>query len=169
MTIVCETERLRLKELVLGDLDFVAEMLADPEVMRFYPKPLDRDGAADWLARQRQRYAEHGHGLWLVEDRTSGERLGQVGLVLQDIDGRQEHEIGYLIHRPFWRRGLAGEAALGVRGYAFERLGLTRAISLIRPENTPSQGVARRLGMTVERETDYKGIRHLVFAVARQA
>jgi RimJ/RimL family protein N-acetyltransferase len=41
-------------------------------------------------------------------------------------------------------------------------------ISLVRPENLPSQGVARKLGMTPERETEYFGFRHLVFAV-RQA
>ncbi|MBI1903518.1 MAG: GNAT family N-acetyltransferase, partial [Planctomycetia bacterium] len=50
---------------------------------------------------------------------------------------------------------------------AFETGGLSRVISLIRPENLPSQGVARKLGMSPERETMFKGFRHLVFSVSR--
>ena len=169
MTIILQTVRLSLRELVADDLDFVAAMLAHPEVMRFYPKPYDRDEAGQWLRRQLDRYARDGHGLWLVADRTSGEPIGQVGLVRQPVDDQFEPEIGYLIHRPFWRQGYASEAALGVRDHAFAARGLARVISLIRPENEPSQGVARKLGMKPERETTFHGLKHLVFAVQREA
>lgn len=162
--VVAETARLRFREMAPGDLDFVAEMLADVEVMRYYPRPYTRDEAEEWVARQLKRYAEHGHGLWLVEERASGRPLGQVGLILQEVEGVPEHEIGYLIHRPYWRRGLATEAALAVRGYAFAERGLDRVISLIRPENEPSQGVARKLGMRPRRRVMFKGFDHLVFA-----
>jgi RimJ/RimL family protein N-acetyltransferase len=167
MKIILETERLRLREMVPDDLDFLAEVLAHPEVMRFYPKQYSRAEAQEWLDRQCWRYAEHGHGLWLVLDRATDEPVGQVGLALQEVDGKLEPEIGYMIHHPFWRKGFASEAALGVRQYAFERLGLARVISLIRPENEPSRGVARKLGMTVERATLFKDIPHLVYAVRR--
>jgi RimJ/RimL family protein N-acetyltransferase len=39
---------------VLSDLDFVTEMLADPVVMRYYPKPLTRVEAQAWIERQRR-------------------------------------------------------------------------------------------------------------------
>jgi RimJ/RimL family protein N-acetyltransferase len=169
MKTVLETERLQLREMILADLDFVAAMLAHPEVMRYYPKVYAWEEAQGWVERQQRRYAEQGHGLWLAEDRPTGQPVGQVGLILQRVDGIGELEIGYLIHRPFWRRGLATEAALGVRRYAFETRGHDRVISLIRPENEPSQGVARKLGMAPERETMFKGFKHLVFAVRRPA
>jgi RimJ/RimL family protein N-acetyltransferase len=163
-----ETARLQLREMSLADLDFVAAMMSHPEVMRFYPKPYSRDEAQAWIERQMERYAEHGHGLWLVLEREPGQPIGQVGLVMQEVDGIEEPEIGYLIHRPFWRRGFASEAALAARGYAFETRGYSRVISLIRPENEASQGVARKLGMRPERETMFRGLRHLVFAVHRK-
>jgi ribosomal-protein-alanine N-acetyltransferase len=150
-----------------GDLDFVAAMLARPEVMRYYPRLYSRDEARAWIERQLDRYARNGHGLWLVLDRVTSEPVGQVGLVLQLVDGVEEPEIGYLIHRPFWRQGLASEAALGVRTWAFDTLGLERVISLIRPENLPSQGVARKLGMAPGRRVQFHELEHIVFAVRR--
>ena len=167
MAPVLETPRLALREMSLDDLDFVAAMLGHPEVMRFYPKVYSRDKAWTWLERQRERYARDGHGLWLVEDRATGEPVGQVGLMTQLVDGVREPEIGYLIHRPFWRRGLASEAALGVRTWAFDTLGHERVISLIRPENLPSQGVARKLGMTPEKRVQFWELEHIVFSVRK--
>ncbi len=162
-----DTERLSFRELDEGDLDFLATLLADPEVMRFYPKTYSRDEATAWIARQRDRYARDGHGLWLVSDRATGAPLGQVGLLTQLVDGVAEPEIGYLIHRPFWRRGYAIEAARAVKAHAFGTRDLPRVISLVRPVNLPSQAVARANGMTVEKETTFAHLPHLVFAVRR--
>ena len=166
---ILETSRFQLREMTPHDLDFVAEMLGDPDVMRFYPQTYDRTESATWLDHQRWRYAEHGHGLWLVIDRRTGEPVGQVGLLEQDLSDGTESEIGYLIHRHHWRRGYATEAALGVRAYAFDTLARERVISLIRPVNVSSKGVARKLGMTPEREVEFHGLRHLVFSVSRDA
>jgi RimJ/RimL family protein N-acetyltransferase len=150
-----------------SDLDFLAPMLADPEVMRFYPKTLSREEAAAWIERQRSRYAGDGHGLWLVERRADRTPVGQVGLVMQEVGGIRLPEIGYMIHRPFWRRGYAAETALAVREAAFGRFGCGRVISLIRAENLPSQGVARKLGMAPRRETTFHGLPHVVWEVER--
>lgn len=165
--VVLETGRLSLRELTSGDLAFVAQMVGDAETMRFYPYPFTPLEARRWLQRQLDRYALDGHGLWLVVERESGARVGQVGLAIQDVDHAKEPEIGWLIHRNWWRRGYATEAGRAVRDHAFGTMGLERVISLIRPVNEPSKGVARKVGMDVERETDFHGYRHFVFAVRR--
>ena len=166
-TPILATARLALHEMSAGDLDFVATMLADPEVMRFHPKCYSRTEAAQWLARHIPSYATHGHGLWLAVDARSGQPVGQTGLLLQHVDGVEEAEVSYLVHRPFWRRGYATEAARAMRDHAFAVLDRPRVISLIRPENLPSQGVARKLGMQPEKRTLHAGFEHLVFAVSR--
>jgi RimJ/RimL family protein N-acetyltransferase len=167
MKIILETPRLVLRELSLGDLDFMATMLAHPEVMRFYPKCHTRDESEAWIRRQMDRYAQHGHGGWLALDKATGEPRGQVGLIPQTIDGVLETEIGYLIHHPYWHRGLATEAATACRDYAFGILERRRVISLIRPENLPSQGVARKVGLSPGRHTLHAGLDHIVFSLSR--
>ncbi len=164
---ILDTQRLRLREMSLDDLDFIAALLADAEVMRFYPKCYSRDEARSWIERQMARYARDGHGLWLVLDRDRGAPVGQVGLCIQRVDGVAEPEIGYLIHRPFWRRGFAAEAAAATRDYALGELGKPRVISLVRPVNIPSQRVALASGMKPEKLTTFAGYEHLVFAVSR--
>lgn len=150
-----------------ADLDFVAGMLGDAETMRFYPKPLDRDESAAWIARRLAQYEQHGHSLWLVELIETGESVGQVGLIPQLVDGVLESEIGYLVSRSHWRRGIASEAAVAVRDYAFESLHRDHVISLIRPENVPSQAVARSIGMSPDRSTVFANCEHLVFSLQR--
>jgi RimJ/RimL family protein N-acetyltransferase len=60
-----------------------------------------------------------------------------------------EIELGWLLRRPFWGRGIATEAAQALRP-----LVPGRVVSLIRVGNDASANVARKLGMTVERELD---------------
>ena len=50
-----DSPRLHFRELAPGDLDFVAAMLADAEVMRYYPKVYTRDEAREWIERQWSR------------------------------------------------------------------------------------------------------------------
>ena len=166
---VLVTERLSLREITWDDLDFLATMLGDPVVMRHYPKPHTREEAAAWLKRNLDRYANDGHGLWLVSDRKSGQPFGQVGLVKQIVEGVEESEIGYLIHAPFWRRGYASEAAAAVRDYAFGQLNKRRVISLVRPVNIPSQRVALRIGSKPERLVMYFELEHVLFSQERVA
>jgi RimJ/RimL family protein N-acetyltransferase len=162
---ILDTPRLILREMSLADLDFVAAMLADPEVMRFYPKCYSREEAAAWVERQMGRYERHGLGLWLVSDKAPCQPVGQVGLIMQTVRGVEEREVGYLIHRPFWWQGFATEAAAACRDYAVQVLGSQRVISLIRPENLPSQGVARKIGLRPEPGfVQHGGFEHIVFS-----
>ena len=167
MRVVLETDRLRLREIGPEDLDFLAELLGDPDVMRFYPDTLDRAATGRWLKRQLDRYRRDGHGFWMVEHRETGQAVGQVGLLNQHLGSDVYPEVAYLIHVPYQRRGFATEAALAVRDHAFDVLGKPYVVSFIRPDNVPSQKVAWKLGMKPDRMIQWADLDHILFQVER--
>ncbi|MEO7963905.1 MAG: GNAT family N-acetyltransferase [Gemmatimonadaceae bacterium] len=167
MTYVIETQRLGLRPLTPDDLDFVALMLADAHVMRFYPHRYTREESSEWIERQVGRYARDGHGLWLVEERGSGVAIGQVGLCMQMVDGDPIPEVGYLLHHKWWGKGMATEAASSVRDWAFDEREYPRVVSLIRRVNSASRRVAMRVGMTWWRGVTHAGLPHDVYGMER--
>jgi RimJ/RimL family protein N-acetyltransferase len=136
-----------------GDLDDMAALLGDPEVMRHYPHPKSRDEALEWIAWNQRLYREHGFGLWLLTLRPSGEFVGDCGLTPQQVDGVTEIEVGYHVRTALQGRGLASEAAAACRDHARDVLGVDRLIAIIDPRNRPSQRVAEKLGMVVDRDS----------------
>ena len=168
MKIILETPRLLLREMTLDDLDFVATMLADPEVMRYYPRCCTREESEAWIRRQRVRYATDGFGFWLAVANETSQPVGQAGLLMQDLDGVMQVGLGYLMHRPFWHRGLAYEACGAVLKHAFETRGMRRVVSPIRPENEPSRRLAEKLGMVPGQQTEYAGFQHIIYTRSHQ-
>jgi RimJ/RimL family protein N-acetyltransferase len=153
--IITETERLILREFTIGDLDDMAALFADPEVMRFSLGTKSREQTERWIRGCQEDYSPErwGFGLWAVVLEQSSDLIGFCGLSrFDDIDGQPEVEVGYRLARRFWGQGLATEAALATRDYAFQTLGLTRLISIIEPANSASVRVAEKTGMTLEKE-----------------
>lgn len=161
--------RITFCELVDDDLNFLARLLGDKEVMRYWPKPMDREESQVWLQRQQQRYAEFGCGYWLALDHVNERPLGQAGVLMTEVDGEQLPALGYMIHRPFWRQGYGLEAARLCVQYIFEALRAPMAYTLIRPENAPSMQLALRLGMQPTRSIRYAGYEHVVLRLRRDS
>jgi RimJ/RimL family protein N-acetyltransferase len=151
------TPRLAFREMSVDDLDDMAALLGDSEVMRYYPHPMSRDEALAWITWNQRLYRERGVGLWLLTLREGGEFVGDCGLTPQEVDGVTEIEVGYHIRAALQGRGLATEAAAACRDYARDVLKVDRLIAIIDPHNRPSQRVAEKLGLVVERASDNHG------------
>lgn len=151
MKIILETERTFLREMTTNDLPDLSEILQDPETMTAYEHAFSDHEVCLWLKRQLDRYRENGFGLWAVIALENHQFLGQCGLTLQHVEGIDELEIGYLFKRRFWHCGYATETARGVLNYAETQLQSRRTVCTIRDGNAPSQRVAERLGMQIER------------------
>jgi ribosomal-protein-alanine N-acetyltransferase len=165
--LVLETRRLSLREFEPEDLDALAAILSDPETMRYYPAPFDRAAVADYIQRNRTRYANDGYGLWAMILKSTRELIGDCGLVRQSVDGGDEIEIGYHVRRDLWGQGYASEAARACRGFGFANLAIERLISLIRPENLASRRVAEKNGMTICKQVTRANLLHYVYAIKR--
>ena len=168
---ILETERLYLREMTQTDFSALCKIIQDDDVMYAYEGAYSAAEAQAWLDKQLRNYAVQGFGLWAVILKDSGEMIGQCGLTMQDFDGRQVLEVGYLLQKSFWHKGYASEAAIVCKEYAFEKLNVDEVFSIIRDTNIASQNVAKRNGMIVC-GTFVKHFRnvdmpHLVFSVRR--
>jgi RimJ/RimL family protein N-acetyltransferase len=153
------TERLVLRPIAREDIDAFAEMFADPEVVRFIGDGTiaTRDESADWVEVSIARNEAEGWDMRSVLLAEGGEVIGRCGIAVRAIDGRTEHEVGYLFARAHWGRGYATEAATAMRDRALGELGLSRLIALIHRGNEASKALARRLGMAYERDVEFNG------------
>lgn len=153
---IAVTTRLTLRTLSLADAPVLEPILGDPEVMRFsMTGPLEARGIELLLSRVAESYAQFGFGHWAVIRRADDRLIGICGLSMQTIDDLRQVEIGYRLARDAWGRGYATEAALAVRDYGFDQIGLDRLIAIIDPANAASQRVATKLGMLHESDALY--------------
>lgn len=146
------TPRLAFRQMTGDDLDDMAGLLGDPEVMRHYPRPMTRAEAGSWIEWNQRLYRQHGYGLWLVTLRTTGGFVGDCGLTPQEIEGATELEVGYHVRAALQGRGYATEAAAACRDHARDVLGARRLVAIVRPDNRASQRVAAKIGLPFERE-----------------
>lgn len=169
-----ETQRLYMREMTQDDYPALCKILQDKDVMYAYEHAFSDTETQEWLDRQIKRYEEYDHkfGLWAVIEKETDEMIGQCGLTIQDCDGEQVLEIGYLFQKAYWNNGFATEAAITWKEYAFETLGVDEVYSIIRDNNIASQNVAKRNGMTVKKQfiKHYYGIDmlHLIFSVRKK-
>ena len=93
-----------------------------------------------------------------------GRVVGDCGVVWREVEGQRLPELGWDLRSDEWGKGYATEAARGVLTHAAD-LGLRRVYSLITPEHARSQGVARRLGMYIERQVFWEDELHDLWAL----
>lgn len=146
---ILETDRLCFREMEQSDFAALCEILQDETVMYAYEHAFTDEEVMDWLHRQRQRYQQYGFGLWAVILKENDQMIGQCGITMQDYQGKEVPEVGYLFQKAYWKKGYATEAAIACKQYAFEKLQIKEVYSIIRENNLPSQNVARRNGMKV--------------------
>jgi len=87
LTPTLETPRLRLREYTYEDLDDLAAMFADAELMRYYSHPKSPEESLAWIEWNLGLYEQHGFGLWVMESLGTSEFVGDCGLTPQTVDG----------------------------------------------------------------------------------
>ena len=133
--------------------------------MRFYPKPLTREEARNFIRVVLSQYRKWDFGWWALVLKHSGTFVGYTGLTLQEVDGVEELELGYMVRREYWGQGIATEAARACSEYAFDTLGYNRIISIMDEPNVASRRVAEKNGMAFEKMTKWKGQTVCIYAV----
>lgn len=157
-----ETERLILRGQTLADFPAFAAMWADPVVTRYLGgTPLSEEEAWAKFLRIAGHWSLLGFGFWAIEEKASGRRIGEAGIldVKRDIvpSFHGVPEIGWGLLPAVHGRGYATEAVGAILAWAENRFGKVRMVCIIDPDNGPSLRVAARCGFQECARTTYKG------------
>lgn len=152
MAIALRTPRLLLREWRDEDIAAFAEMSADPGLTEFLLPPDEQ-----WVARARQRWADHGFGQFVVELPGEASFIGVVGLgdLNPAVPGGPAIEAAWRLARPYWGKGYAFEAARAAVEDGFCRLGLAEIVAITVVGNQRSRRVMERLGMIHRSAEDF--------------
>jgi RimJ/RimL family protein N-acetyltransferase len=140
---VLTTDRLTLRAPVLADFEPYAAFFASPR-SNYEDGPLTRGAAWKEFASVTGQWMLRGYGAFSIEDRASGAYLGETGIF--HPASYPEPELGWMVVPEAEGRGIAHEAALAVRAWAYTALGLATLVSYIAPANARSIRLAERLG-----------------------
>jgi RimJ/RimL family protein N-acetyltransferase len=173
------TERLRLRRWRASDREPFARLNADPEVMRYFLRPLTREESDALVDRIEARFDERGYGLWAAERRSDGLFVGFVGLAYQTFEAPFTPcvEVGWRLAREAWGQGLATEGGRAALAFGFGEAGLDEIVSLTAVIHERSRRVMERLGMHRDPadDFDYPAIpegnplrRHVLYRLRRE-
>src|SRR5258706_8127890 len=105
-----ESSRLKTRFLTIDDIDIWTDFFKDKEAVELMPTfglSEHRDRAKMWIEKQLDRYETHRYGHQALINKETNEFIGQSGVLLQEVDGVKEIEVGYHVFKKFWGQGYA--------------------------------------------------------------
>lgn len=152
------SKRLSFRKVVPSDLSNWLPFHQEPKSTQYWEGlPKDPEIACkEQFKSIFQRYEEQLGGMNALILKKETVLVGLCGLLVQEVDGVQELEIGYSILPKYWQQGFAFEAAQKCKEFAFYKKLASHLISIIHINNIPSQKVALKNGMFLEKTTSYK-------------
>lgn len=161
-----ETARMRLRHWTPNDWPAALALFTDPQSTADMGGPRPESAIRAWFEACLEAAQVRSTWQWLLEHKADGCAIGFCGPKPQIVDDEERLEIGYRLLPGYWGQGLASEAAACARDFVFDELEHHEVISIIRPSNTRSIRVAEKLGMTIEKETVYKGFEVRIYQLA---
>lgn len=152
---ILETERCRVREIQVEDLDRLYEIYAEPSITTYMEALYtDREKEKRYTENYiRHMYGFYGYGMWIVEEKQTGRIIGRAGL---ENRSKEEIEIGYLIEKEYQRQGYGFEVCSAIIQYAGDVLELPRLACYVEPQNEPSIRLCKKLGFKFIEERQIK-------------
>ncbi|MCT2536044.1 GNAT family N-acetyltransferase [Aquibacillus koreensis] len=146
-----ETERLILRKVTLQDVEDMYQYGSNPEVSKYvtwdtHQSLSDSKGFIEFIINQ---YEDMKIAPWGIEYKANSKFIGTVDFVWWEPK-QQTAEIGYVIAKECWGKGLTTEAAKALIKFGFQKMDLVRIQARCSSENIGSQRVMEKAGMTYE-------------------
>lgn len=162
---VFESDRLVLQPMELDDAPELLEYCSDRDLLKHLPLEYTEtlEDARRCIQNFRTMYAAKRLAPWGVTLKETGKHIGICGFESWNPFADRA-EIGFVIARRHWRKGLATEAATRVMRFGFEKMNLHRIEARAKRENESSTQLLRKMGFQYEgylREHGYwNGVYH---------
>lgn len=166
--LMVETKRLILRGMKEDDAGELLDIFSDPIAMRYFGVIFDRSRMDKWVRDNLEHQDKYGFSLFSVVLKENNEVIGDCGLETDTIDGQTIVGIGFDFRRLYWGKGYATEAALAVLKYGFTQFDFDRISAWIDPENGPSQRVAERIGMVVDKYVIRGGKKYALYSIKKK-
>lgn len=141
-----QTERVMLRPIEASDLDALFAVYADPEVMRYTSDPPFTDRAMMAQFFESIQYGYHsGEYYELALVSLPDTVIGTCSLHSFNAE-QASAEVGFILHRAYWRRGLMSEALRVLLNYSFTQLQLRVIYADVDVPNAASRALITRLG-----------------------
>lgn len=151
-----ETSRMKLRLMSEHDLDYLAELNADPEVRKFFPDGIqDKEQTRLRIKEFMAFYEEKGLPCFVMFDKESKVFIGRCGFGPIETG---EIEVGYLIVRKFWGMGYASEALVALLEWAKKNINVEYIIAFAPILHKASHRVMEKCGMTYYKDDIGHGV-----------
>ena len=142
------SKRLLLRLPKPADAPFIFTVVRSSEFPEQLPlKEMDALSKIEaWLKRLIELWKDGQVYSWIMEERDSGQLLGQV--TLSKIEGDNKWALAFWSHPKYWGKGFASEGANRVIKFGFEELGAKTIWAAAGKWNLGSNRVLEKIGMT---------------------
>ncbi len=146
-----ETDRLRLRQVIVNDAPHILFLRSDVQVMKYIDrKPAVTIQDALDLIEKVETALKNNEGItWAITLKGSSELIGTIGFWQIEKENHRS-EIGYLLHPAHQRKGLMKEAVTKVLDYGFKKMLLHSVEANINVANKASQKLLENFGFVQE-------------------
>lgn len=164
-----ETERIRFRLIEERDFEYWLPFFRDAASFKHWKAENEapEEACSKWYQKQFHRYANDLGGMNALVEKSNNQLIGHCGLLVQNVDGITELEIGYSLLPAAWNKGFATEAAKKCKTFAFDNSFADSLISIISLTNLPSENVAIKNGMKLDKKTIYNDMDVKIFRIYR--
>lgn len=143
------SERLGFRNWIDSDIEKMAEINANPDVMEFFPAIQTLEQTTAFIGRMQQLFERTGFCYFAVDKLEDAELIGFIGIAEQTFvaDFTPCIDIGWRLHTKSWNKGYATEGAKACLNYGFNELKLIRILSMAPVINVKSIQVMEKIGM----------------------
>ncbi len=165
-----ETARLRLRPYTLDDLDRLAVILSNPEVMKYSPrgpiaKGKEKQVTRDILEYFIEHWEKYGFGVWAAIEKPTRKLIGHCGL--NCLPNSPDIEIIYRFDQNYWNQGIATETTKAILYYGFSFVKLHKIVAIASPKHIASRRVMEKAGLKYEKDARFYKLDVVYYSITK--